>query len=114
MSIRYALHCHGLPELTLTGAALVRAGFTAGTLFRIRLYRNGLVLARQAGDTDIAALLAELDGHDSEGADWIRDTGELYLAGDWLTLSGLINRPLNIEVLPGRIVIRAEPGLMLV
>ncbi|MFC3393934.1 hypothetical protein ACFOGG_03290 [Brenneria rubrifaciens] len=43
-----------------------------------------MVLTRLGEDTDIAALLAELDGHDSEGADWIRDNGELYLAGDWL------------------------------
>ncbi|GLW39999.1 hypothetical protein Pcaca04_39350 [Pectobacterium carotovorum subsp. carotovorum] len=61
-------------------------------------------------DTDIAALLAELDGHDTEGADWVSDNGELTLAGDWLTLSGLLGQPLMIDVLPGKITIRTEVG----
>ncbi len=41
---------------------------------------------------------------------WGND-GELTLADDWLTLSGLLNQPLMIDVLPGRIIIRAERGL---
>ncbi|RLM17795.1 hypothetical protein BIY29_18900 [Brenneria alni] len=51
--------------------------------------------------------------HDREGADWIRDNGELYLAGDWLTRSGLPGQSLNIELLPGKITIRAEQEVML-
>ncbi|GKW26815.1 hypothetical protein PEC311524_44090 [Pectobacterium carotovorum subsp. carotovorum] len=97
----------------LTGDELAQTGFTANTLFRIRLYRNGLVLTRLDEDTDIAALMAELDGHETEGADWVSDNGELTLAGDWLTQSGLPGQPLRIEVLPGKIVIRAEVGTML-
>ncbi|KHN62585.1 hypothetical protein OI70_01660 [Dickeya fangzhongdai] len=102
-----------LPELTLTGDALTQAGFTAGALFRISLYRNGLMLTRLDDDTDIAALVAELDGSDTDGADWVGDNGELTLAGDWLTQSGLLTPPFSIEALPGRIIIRAEPGAML-
>ncbi|MCL6353838.1 MULTISPECIES: SymE family type I addiction module toxin [Pectobacterium] len=113
MSIRYAFQHGELPELTLTGDELAQAGFTANTLFRISLYRNGLVLTRLDEDTDIAALMAELDGHDTEGADWVGDDGELTLAGDWLTQSGLLNQPLIVEVLPGKITIRAELGNML-
>ncbi|GKW22333.1 hypothetical protein PEC302107_40620 [Pectobacterium araliae] len=113
MSIQTAFYPGELPELTLTGDELAQAGFSAGTLFRIRLRHNGLVLTRLDEDTDIAALLAELDGRDSEGADWIRDNGELYLAGDWLTRSGLLGQPLEIEVLPGKVIIRAEFGTML-
>ncbi|MFP1985973.1 SymE family type I addiction module toxin [Lonsdalea quercina] len=82
-------------------------------LFRISLYRNGLILTRLNEDTDIAALLAELDGNETEGADWVSDNGELILAGDWLTLSGLLGQPLMIDVLPGKITIRAELGNML-
>ncbi|MCA6943899.1 type I toxin-antitoxin system SymE family toxin, partial [Pectobacterium polaris] len=77
------------------------------------LYRNGLMLTRLDEDTDIAALMAELDGHEAEGADWVSDNGELTLAGDWLTQSGLLGQPLRIEVLPGRITIRADIGTML-
>ncbi|MCA7015367.1 type I toxin-antitoxin system SymE family toxin, partial [Dickeya dadantii] len=42
-----------------------------------------------------------------------RATGKLTLAGDWLTQSGLLIPPFSIEALPGRIIIRAEPGVML-
>ncbi|KFF70596.1 hypothetical protein IW01_10625 [Pectobacterium brasiliense] len=113
MSIHYAFQRGYLPLLTLTGHALQQAGFTAEALFRISLYRNGLILTRLNEDTDIAALLAELDGNETEGADWVSDNGELILAGDWLTQSGLLCQSLMIEVLPGKITIRAEQGTML-
>ncbi|MFJ5430961.1 SymE family type I addiction module toxin [Pectobacterium actinidiae] len=113
MSIKTAFQNGEQPELTLTGDELAQAGFTPEAMFRIRLYRNGLILTRLDEDTDIAALLAELDGSETEGADWVSDNGELTLAGDWLTLSGLPGQPLSIEVLPGRITIRAEVGTML-
>ncbi|WP_233986000.1 MULTISPECIES: SymE family type I addiction module toxin [Pectobacterium] len=113
MSIRTAFQHGDLPELTLTGDELAQAGFTANTLFRINLYRNGLILTRLDEDTDIAALMAELDGNEAEGADWVGDDGTLTLAGDWLTQSGLLGQPLSIDVLPGRITIRAELGTML-
>ncbi|WP_244322100.1 SymE family type I addiction module toxin [Pectobacterium odoriferum] len=96
-----------------TGDELAQAGFTAEAMFRISLYRNGLILTRLDEDTDIAALMAELGGNETEGADWVSDNGELTLAGDWLTLSGLLGQPLSIDVLPGKIVIRAEVGNML-
>ncbi|WP_323637354.1 SymE family type I addiction module toxin [Pectobacterium polaris] len=51
--------------------------------------------------------------HETEGADWVGDDGELTLAGDWLILSGLLGQQLMIEVLPGTIIIRAELGNML-
>ncbi|RNM21746.1 type I addiction module toxin, SymE family [Dickeya undicola] len=44
---------------------------------------------------------------------YISDNGELTLAGDWLTQSGLLTSPFSIEALPGRIMIRAESGAML-
>ncbi|WP_328820750.1 hypothetical protein [Pectobacterium carotovorum] len=51
--------------------------------------------------------------HEPEGADWVGDDGTLTLAGDWLTLSGLLGQSLRIEGLPGKITIRAEQGTML-
>ncbi|WP_324251245.1 SymE family type I addiction module toxin [Pectobacterium versatile] len=41
------------------------------------------------------------------------DDSELTLAGDWLTLSGLLGQSLMIEALPSKITIRAEVGNML-
>ncbi|MCA5955061.1 type I toxin-antitoxin system SymE family toxin [Pectobacterium versatile] len=35
------------------------------------------------------------------------------MAGDWLTLIGLVGQPLMIEVLPGKIIIQAEMRTML-
>ncbi|WP_248466075.1 SymE family type I addiction module toxin [Pectobacterium versatile] len=113
MSIKTAFHHGELPELTLTGDELAQAGFTAEAMFRISLYRNGLILTRLDEDTDIAALMAELNGNETEGADWVSDNGELTLAGDWLTLSRLLGQPLRINVLPGKITIRAEVENML-
>ncbi|MEI7376480.1 SymE family type I addiction module toxin [Dickeya chrysanthemi] len=50
---------------------------------------------------------------DTNDADWMGDNGELTLAGDWLTQSGLLTPPFSIEALPGRIILRAEPDVML-
>lgn len=107
MSIQTAFYPGKLPELVLIGDELTQAGFTAGTLFRISLYRNGLILTRLDEDTDIAALMSELDGNETEGADWVGDNGELTLAEEWLILSRLDHSPLDITELPGKIVIRA-------
>ncbi|MEI7339429.1 hypothetical protein LHL03_16695 [Pectobacterium carotovorum] len=56
--------------------------------------------------------MAELDGNETEGADWASNNGGLTLVGDCLTLSELLGHSLNINVLPGRITIRAEVGTM--
>ncbi|WP_065685177.1 SymE family type I addiction module toxin [Serratia sp. 14-2641] len=45
--------------------------------------------------------------------DWIRDNGELYLAGDWLTQCGLTKQPLAISVMPGKVVIQLQKMNML-
>ncbi|AOR63404.1 SymE family type I addiction module toxin [Pectobacterium wasabiae] len=47
------------------------------------------------------------------GVDWVGDNGALTLAGDWLMQSELLGQPLMIEVLSGKITIRAEQGSML-
>ncbi|WP_431222830.1 hypothetical protein ACQ86O_21850 [Serratia sp. L9] len=36
-------------------------------------------------EEEIERLLLEVDAAPNIGVDWIRDNGELYLAGDWLT-----------------------------
>jgi len=55
------------------------------------------MLTRLDDNTDIAALVAELDGSNTNGTDWVGDDGELMLAGDWLTQSGLLTPPLSID-----------------
>ncbi|WP_431222834.1 SymE family type I addiction module toxin [Serratia sp. L9] len=43
----------------------------------------------------------------------MRDSGELYLAGDWLTQCGLTGQPLAIGVIAGHVVIKVQRGNML-
>ncbi|WP_327078701.1 hypothetical protein [Pectobacterium brasiliense] len=53
-----------------------------------QLAPNGLILTRLGEETDIAALMAELDGCETEGAGWVEDSGELTLTGNWLRRVG--------------------------
>ncbi|MCS3405912.1 type I toxin-antitoxin system SymE family toxin [Serratia sp. AKBS12] len=55
----------------------------------------------------------DVDADPNIGVDWIRDNGELYLAGDWLTQCGLTGQPLAISVMPGQVVIKVQQGNML-
>ncbi|WP_409310337.1 SymE family type I addiction module toxin [Pectobacterium sp. B1J-3] len=57
--------------------------------------------------------MIERDGNEAEGTDWVSDNGKLTLAGNWLTLSGLLGQPLSIDVLLDRLTIRADLGNML-
>ncbi|MFG1173011.1 SymE family type I addiction module toxin [Erwiniaceae bacterium CAU 1747] len=63
-----------------------------------------------SNDEEIERLLLEVDVHPHIGVDWIRDSGELYLAGDWLTLCGLTGQPLAISVMPGKVMIQVQQG----
>ncbi|MGO4743564.1 SymE family type I addiction module toxin [Serratia quinivorans] len=61
-----------------------------------------------SNEGEIERLLLEVETHPHIGVDWIRDNGELYLAGDWLTQCGLTRQPLAISVMPGKVVIRVQ------
>lgn len=50
----------------------------------------------------------EVDADPNIGVVWIRDNGELYLAGEWLTQCGLTEQPLAINVMPGKVVIQVQ------
>ncbi|NTX78952.1 type I toxin-antitoxin system SymE family toxin [Serratia proteamaculans] len=41
---------------------------------------------------------------------FIRDNGELYLAGDWLTQCGLAGQALAISVMSGKVIIQVQQG----
>ncbi|MFP1741086.1 SymE family type I addiction module toxin [Lonsdalea quercina] len=51
-----------------------------------------------------------MDTHPHIGMDWIRDNGELYLAGDWLTQCGLTGQQLTINVMPSKVMIKVRQG----
>ncbi|WP_232785347.1 MULTISPECIES: hypothetical protein [unclassified Serratia (in: enterobacteria)] len=70
-----------IPELIINGKDIIKAEFTPGAAFKIEQYRDGLVITLSANEAEIERLLLEVDTHPHTGADWIRDNGELYLAG---------------------------------
>ncbi|WP_129543899.1 MULTISPECIES: SymE family type I addiction module toxin [Serratia] len=55
----------------------------------------------------------QIDAHPHLDVDWMRDNGELYLAGDWLTQCGLTGQPLALSVMPGQVIIRMQQGNIL-
>ncbi|WP_237386261.1 SymE family type I addiction module toxin [Xenorhabdus sp. Sc-CR9] len=99
-----------IPELILNGCELRDAGFTANELFHISQFSNGLIISLVAPNIDLVSLIKEVEDNPYEGIDSIRENGELYIAGDWLTISNLIEQPIHIEVEPGKITLK--PKLM--
>ena len=97
-----------IPELIIDGEDIIKAGFVARAVFKIEPYRDGLVITLVSNEGEIERLLLEVDVHPDIGANWIRDNGEQYLAGDWLTQYGLTGQPLAISVMPGQVVIRVQ------
>ncbi len=55
----------------------------------------------------------EVDAEPNIAVDWVRDNGELYLAGEWLTQCGLTGQPLVINVMLGQVLIQVQQGNML-
>ncbi|CAI0972869.1 SymE family type I addiction module toxin [Serratia sp. JSRIV002] len=102
-----------IPELIIAGEDIIKAGFVAGAVFKIKPYQDGLVITLISDEREIERLLLEENAHPHIGVDWIRDNGELYLAGDWLAECGLTGQPLAISVMPGQVVIRVQQGNIL-
>ncbi|MBP0995717.1 SymE family type I addiction module toxin [Serratia fonticola] len=102
-----------IPELIIDSEDITKAGFVAGAVFKIEPCQDGLIISLISNDAEIGRLLLEVDIHPHIGVDWVRDNGELYLAGDWLTECGLAGQPLAISVMPGQVLIRVQQGNML-
>ncbi|MBI6550263.1 SymE family type I addiction module toxin [Xenorhabdus lircayensis] len=98
------------PELILNGSALSDAGFTANELFHISQFSNGVIISLVDPNADLVSLINEVEDNPYEGIDSIRENGELYIAGDWLTISNLVEQPINIEMESGKIILK--PKLM--
>ncbi|MFV8983578.1 SymE family type I addiction module toxin [Serratia fonticola] len=100
-----------IPELIIDGKDITKAGFTPGVAFKIEPYQDGLVITLVSNEGEIERLLLEENAHPHIGVDWIRDNGELYLAGDWLAECGLTGQLLAISVMPGKVVIQVQKGV---
>ena len=102
-----------IPELIIDGEDIIKAGFVARAVFKIEPYQDGLIITLVSNEEEIERLLLEVDTHPHIGMDWIRDNGELYLAGDWLTQCGLTGQPLTINAMPGKVIIQVQQGNIL-
>lgn len=102
-----------IPELIIDSEDIIKAGFMEGAAFKIEPYQDGLLITLISNEGEIERLLLDVDAPPYIGVDWIRDNGELYLAGDWLTQCGLTGQPLAISVMPGKVVIQVQQGNML-
>ncbi|CAM4172821.1 SymE family type I addiction module toxin [Serratia silvae] len=85
----------------------------SSAVFKIKQYQDGLIITIVSNEVEIERLLLEVNADPHIGVDWIRDNGELYLAGNWLTQCGLTGQPLAINVMPGNVVLQAYQGNML-
>ncbi|MEX2951077.1 hypothetical protein AB4K01_07685 [Serratia fonticola] len=66
-----------------------------------------------SNEGEIGRLLLDVDAPPYIGVDWIRDNGERYLVGDWLTQCALTGQPLVISVMPGKMVVQFQQDNML-
>ncbi|WP_196061789.1 MULTISPECIES: SymE family type I addiction module toxin [unclassified Serratia (in: enterobacteria)] len=102
-----------IPELIIDGRDIIKAGFLSRAVFKIEPYQDGLIITLVSNEEEIERLLLEVDAHTDIGVDWIRDNGELYLAGDWLAQCGLTGQLQVISVIPGQLVIQVQQGNIL-
>jgi hypothetical protein len=75
-----------IPELIIDSEDIIKAGFVAGAVFKIESHQDGLIIMLVFNEGGIERLLLDVDAHPHIGVDWVRDNGELYLAGDCSTL----------------------------
>ncbi|MCC8381231.1 type I toxin-antitoxin system SymE family toxin [Xenorhabdus sp. PB30.3] len=108
MSLHVLFRHTDIPELTLSGSKLSDAGFISDSLFHISQHSDGIILSLLAPETDLTNLIHQIENKPEQGIDNIRENGELYLAGDWLTDSQLIKQPINIEITFGKIILKPK------
>ncbi|MDE1495139.1 SymE family type I addiction module toxin [Xenorhabdus bovienii] len=110
MKLHFSTDNAELPECVLSGDDMQQMGFMPNTLFHIQQYNNGLMLTLAEPDVIPLSHTAEDDPY--QGIDWVRDNGELYLAGDWLTETGLLDNPVQVAFGYGKIMLMTESDLI--
>ena len=91
-----------IPELTIDGGMLAGLGFTPGTPLQLTLRPDGLWITLVTDAATWNALCEASQQRQDLGADWVRDSGQLIIGGDWLTESGITEaEQLEITAAPG-------------
>ncbi|MDW5500146.1 hypothetical protein R6Y99_10135 [Pseudomonas lundensis] len=78
-----------IPELTISGVELAELGFGIGEPLQLTLRPDGLWITVVTYDALWEALCEASQHRPDSGADWITQTGELVIAGNWLIASGI-------------------------
>lgn len=101
-----------IPELTIDGGTLAELGFTHGTPLQLTLRADGLWINTVTDTATWKALCEASQQRQDLGADWVRENGELIIAGDWIIESGITDtEQLEITAAPGVIRLqRREDG----
>ncbi|MDE9483758.1 SymE family type I addiction module toxin [Xenorhabdus bovienii] len=110
MKLHFSTDNAELPECVLSGDDMQQMGFIPNTLFHIQQYNNGLMLT--LAEPDVIPLSHTTENDPYQGIDWVRDNGELYLAGDWLTETGLLDNPVQVAFGYGKIMLMTESDLI--
>ncbi|MDX7989461.1 hypothetical protein FE392_19605 [Xenorhabdus sp. 12] len=110
MKLHFSTDNAALPECVLSGEDMQQMGFTPNTLFHIRQYNNGLILT--LAESDQIPLSDAMENDPYQGIDRVRDNGEVYLAGDWLTETGLLDKPGQVALGYGKIMLMTESDLI--
>ncbi|HIH8968386.1 hypothetical protein [Serratia marcescens] len=96
-----------IPELTITGVVLAELGFGIGTPFQLTLRPDGLWVTTVTDDATWNALCEASQQRQDLGADSVRQNGELIIAGDWITESGITDVA-QLEITAAPRVIRLQ------
>ncbi|VEA67782.1 HSP20-like domain of uncharacterised function (DUF1813) [Serratia plymuthica] len=98
-----------IPELTISGIELVELGFGIGEPLQLTLRPDGLWITVVTDDAIWEALCESSQHRTDLGADWVRQNGELVIAGDWLIDAGITEaEQLEIATAPGVIRLRRQ------
>lgn len=96
-----------IPELTLAGNTLARLGFGIGEPVQLTLRPDGLWITTVTDEITWEAVCAASQDRQDLGADWVRQSGELIIGGDWLTASGITEaEQLEVNAAPGVLRLR--------
>ena len=101
-----------IPELTIGGGTLAGLGFTPGTPLQLTLRPDGLWINPVTDAATWNTLCEASQQRQDLGADWVRQNGELIIAGGWIIESGITDvAQLEITTAPGVIRLqRREDG----
>ncbi|MDN0117335.1 hypothetical protein [Yersinia intermedia] len=106
------LHEHHLtpepiPELILAGDTLATFGFTCGTPLQLTRQHHMLWITTVTDEATWEVLCEASQQRQDLGADGVRQSGELVIAGDWLTESGITGaEQQEVTAAPGVIRLR--------